>query len=298
MNYMTHLTLGRVSNLPTVWTNVLAASAVTGATLGLSSCLLLLVAMTLFYIAGMYYNDACDADYDSQHQQHRPIPSGHISRDRVEAYALGYATIGLLLVYSARMSAPDAQGSGSAGWLVSVAMLLGFIIIYNRHHKQNPLSPLLMAGARACVLLTTSYALTASLSPILFAAMLCTLSWIIGLTYFAKHEHSIDSPRTLLDYWPLALMSIPVFMGTALGVSSSASALVPAALLIPVIVTAHARVTKGTGAEKGQAIGLMIAGICLVDGVFLSMVWGLSGAVTCIVGFGLTLALQKWVAGT
>ncbi len=298
INYMTHLSLGRVSNLPTVWTNVLAAGAVAGATLDVSSWLPLLIAMSLFYIAGMYYNDACDTEHDKLHQPHRPIPSERISRDRVEACALLYVTFGVLLVYYARMSAPDAQGSGSVGWLLCVAALITSIVIYDRHHKQNPLSPVLMALCRATVLLTTSYTLTAALSPMVFAAMFSTLSWIIGLTYFAKHEQSLEGPATLVDRWPLVLMSVPVFTGLALGLSSSLSVLIPTVLLVPVIAIAHARITRGTGSQKGQAIAVMIAGVCLVDGIFISWVWGFNAALISLAGFALTLALQRWVAGT
>ena len=47
------LRLGRVSNLPTVWTNVLAGVVLSGAPLSLGITLVLMLALSLFYVAGM-----------------------------------------------------------------------------------------------------------------------------------------------------------------------------------------------------------------------------------------------------
>jgi lysophospholipase L1-like esterase len=57
---VTLLRLGRVSNLPTVWTNVVAATVLAGGALTSTTTLLAISAMTLFYVAGMYLNDAFD----------------------------------------------------------------------------------------------------------------------------------------------------------------------------------------------------------------------------------------------
>jgi len=294
---MTHLSLGRVSNLPTVWTNVLAAGAMAGAAMPSDGWLSVLIAMSLFYIAGMYYNDVCDAQYDKQHQPHRPIAAALITRERVEAYAIAYALLGFLLVYNARMAAPMASESASVGWLLSVCALVALIIAYNRHHKNNPLSPLIMAACRAAVLVTTGYTLTGTLPPMLLLMVLATLCWVIGLTYFAKHEQSDRVSTHLLNRWPLALMSVPVFIGVTLSLFNIA-VLFPLAVLVPVIVIAYKRITEGTAAQKGQSIGLMIAAISLVDSLFLASVWGMTGALAGIGLFALTLVLQRWVSGT
>ena len=77
------LRLGRVSNLPTVWSNVLAALALSG---GLSQAAgipalhvaLLAAAFSLFYVGGMYLNDAFDRHIDARERPQRPIPSGQV----------------------------------------------------------------------------------------------------------------------------------------------------------------------------------------------------------------------------
>ena len=71
-----HLSLARVSNSPTVVTNVLAGAALAGGQ-GAPAALLAL-AMVLFYTAGMYLNDLCDLARDRRERPERPLPSGLI----------------------------------------------------------------------------------------------------------------------------------------------------------------------------------------------------------------------------
>ncbi len=300
MNLRIHLSLGRVSNLPTVLTNVLVAGALAGVTFPSNGWLPLASAMCIFYIAGMYYNDVCDAEYDREHQTHRPIAAGLISRERVEAFAIGYTCVASLLVYVARMQAPLAQGSGSAGWLVSTLTLITCIVIYDRHHKHNRFSPVIMAACRLSVLLTSSYTLSGTLPPPVLGAMLAMFCWLIGLTYFAKHEQNMNletGSHRFKPHWALMLLCLPLIAGVGLGTTTPAVFL-PLGLLCWVVYTAHTLLTHGPSASKGRAIALLIAGICLIDGIFLAWVWGISGALAAIVAFGLTLFLQRWVAGT
>lgn len=65
--------LGRVSNLPTVWSNVLAGAALAGAA-GVSppALVALMIAISLFYVGGMWLNDAFDAEIDARERPERP----------------------------------------------------------------------------------------------------------------------------------------------------------------------------------------------------------------------------------
>ena len=79
MKWRTYLRLGRVSNLPTVWTNVLAGIVLAGGPLEPGTLAALVVALSLFYVGGMYLNDAFDRTIDARERPERPIPSGLIS---------------------------------------------------------------------------------------------------------------------------------------------------------------------------------------------------------------------------
>src|SRR5262249_31030499 len=75
----TYLALGRVSNLPTVWTNVVAGIALAGGSFTRQMAIRLGIAASLFYVGGMFLNDAFDRGIDARERPERPIPSGRIS---------------------------------------------------------------------------------------------------------------------------------------------------------------------------------------------------------------------------
>ena len=75
-----YLRLGRVSNLPTVWSNVVAGIALGGGHLGASAAVVALAA-SLFYVGGMFLNDAFDHRHDARNQPTRaPSPPRLIGR--------------------------------------------------------------------------------------------------------------------------------------------------------------------------------------------------------------------------
>ena len=76
------LVLGRVSNLPTVWSNCLAGWLLGGGG-EWNRFAELCGGATLLYVGGMYLNDAFDAEFDAEYRRERPIPSGVISRGSV-----------------------------------------------------------------------------------------------------------------------------------------------------------------------------------------------------------------------
>ena len=77
-----YLLLGRVSNLPTVWTNTLAGATLAGAAVTPGRLVLLAAAFSLLYTGGMYLNDAFDREVDARERPERPI-SDHLE---VETY--------------------------------------------------------------------------------------------------------------------------------------------------------------------------------------------------------------------
>ena len=91
MTFQTFLKLGRVSNLPTVWTNALARTVLAGNP-SVWPVVIVGIALTLFYTGGMWLNDAFDAQIDAEERKNRPIPMGEIAVGTV--FAVGYAMLG------------------------------------------------------------------------------------------------------------------------------------------------------------------------------------------------------------
>src|SRR4051794_12595089 len=80
-------TLGQLFRLPAVFTamsdiamGALVAWSLGSSTASLPAFLLLLVASSCVYLAGMVLNDVADAEVDRRERTGRPIPSGRISR--------------------------------------------------------------------------------------------------------------------------------------------------------------------------------------------------------------------------
>src|SRR6202030_3348539 len=107
---VTLLRLGRVSNLPTVWTNVLAGAVLSGGDWRNWRLGLMLVAMSSFYVGGMYLNDYFDRAIDGRERPERPIPSGHISAHAVAA--IGFCLVGAGAIATAAMGPAAAAVAG------------------------------------------------------------------------------------------------------------------------------------------------------------------------------------------
>src|ERR1041385_7988595 len=85
------LILGRVSNLPPVWSNTLAGWWLGGGG-HVDKFPFVFSGLTLLYLGGMFLNDAFDVEFDRVHRQERPIPSGAISVTTV--WRLGLTLLG------------------------------------------------------------------------------------------------------------------------------------------------------------------------------------------------------------
>lgn len=129
----TLLVLGRISNLPTVWSNCLAGWILGGGTEWYKFFVTVCGASSL-YVGGMYLNDYCDASFDAEFRRERPIPSGKIGHASVGWISLGW------LVAGAALLVPMSPIAGS--------VLVGTIVAYDYAHKNNPAAPFIMAGCR------------------------------------------------------------------------------------------------------------------------------------------------------
>lgn len=225
-----YLLLARVSNLPTVWTNVLAGVVVSFPYFSSSIPVMpVIVSVSLFYMGGMFLNDAFDAGFDAKARPDRPIPAGDVSRNEV------FIAGGLLM----------AIGEGVLLWTDHPlpAMLWGLvlaaaIVYYDYQHKGNPFGPAVMGLCRALVYFVAAAATVGI--PSVFVVLIAAVMWVyvVALTWVAKRPH------------------------------------------------------------LGYDVAWLLAGICLVDAVFLVVLGAPSLALIAAAGFPLTLALQRVVPGT
>jgi len=182
----TLLRLGRVSNLPTVWSNCVAGAALATAQPDWKLGIFAAVSMSVVYTGGMFLNDAFDHRLDTTLGAQRPIASGAIGAPAV--YVLGSLQLGLALLVVAL--APVWLGGGfDAPAFISAIGLCALVVLYNAWHKDNPASPVLMAGCRALVYVTVGLLLSrAAPLPMLWFGAAVLVLYVVGLTWLAKLE--------------------------------------------------------------------------------------------------------------
>ena len=185
MSVRTALKLGRVSNLPTVWTNVLAGMALNGVEPELPVVLEVGVAASLLYVAGMFLNDAFDHRWDAQHRAERPIPAGEVAVRTVFVAGFGMMAAALVVLL---------VGPGGARTFVAGLALAGLIVLYDVSHERNPVAPLVMSLCRVGVYVLAARAVAPGFAPPLYVGVGFLLLYLVLLTLIARGE--TKDPKT------------------------------------------------------------------------------------------------------
>src|SRR5215831_9183735 len=177
VSLVTVLRLGRVSNLPTVWTNVLAGAVLAGADWHDWLLGAVVLAMSLFYVGGMYLNDYFDRAIDARERPSRPIPAGDVAAPVVAAIGFALLSAGIVLL--------AAGGLAAAG----IGLLLAALIVaYDAFHKGNPVSPVMMGLCRTLVYFGAAAAAVGGVPTLVVWAGLALAAYVAGLTYAARQE--------------------------------------------------------------------------------------------------------------
>lgn len=277
----TVLRLGRVSNLPTVWTNALAGAVLAAGALGGGPLLLAALALTLFYVGGMWLNDAFDAEIDAAERSARPIPSGEIGRGTV--FAVG----GALLLLGVALAAALGAAAGVAGLALG-----GAILLYDWIHKRTALAPLVMGATRfLCYALAALAVGALSGAALLGAAGL--FAYVVGLTFAARQEAYDRLERA----WPLAALAAPLVVALAMSGGRALALLLCAALATTMGLALRLLLRRARG-DVPRAVVTLIAGISLYDAALIAGAGAAGWALLAAAAFGLTLLLQRVAPGT
>lgn len=282
MTLKVFLRLGRVSNLPTVWTNALAGAvlAASGAP-HLGIVLLAALALSLFYEGGMWLNDAYDAEVDARERANRPIPMGEISRNAVFVGGFGLLAIGLLVALSL----------GIGAFVVAILLVVS-VVLYDWLHKRTVLSPVIMGATRFLSYVMVGVAVVHLSWPLMMGA-LGLFAYIIGLTYAAKQE----AYDRIGSAWPLAALALPLLYSLWF-TGFQALALLIWVGFVAVVLFALFRLFRRQPGDVPVAVVSMIAGISLYDGVLIAGMGQSLLALVSVLAFGLTLYLQRIASGT
>ena len=280
MNKQTFLKLGRVSNLPTVWSNAIAGAVLAGVA-PLGEILIVGLVLSLFYTGGMWLNDAFDAEIDARERSNRPIPMGDVKVSTV--FAGGIAMLAVAVVLSFTMGA----AAGAVGIALAVA-----VVPYDWLHKRTVLSPVIMGTTRFFCYVLAAAAVAQITGPVLLGG-LGLLAYVIGLTYAAKQEAYDRLDRA----WPLAVLALPVLYGLSQTMDSVLGLLIWATLVIVALIALRLLFRRNRG-DVPKAVVTLIAGISLYDAVLIAGAGYPLLALVAAAAFALTLLLQRAVSGT
>ena len=188
---------------------------------------LVAAAASLFYVGGMFFNDAFDAAIDRAERPERPIPAGDVGRG--EAFALGGGLLagGLLLL----------PRHGTA-WMFGFA-LVAAILLYDFRHKGARYAPLVMGLCRGLVYGVAAAAAGGVNLAALAGAAVMTI-YVSGLTIVAK----LAGPRAR---WLVPVLIAAISLVDAIviaAVSSSYDFALLAAIAFPLTVALQ-RVVPG-----------------------------------------------------
>jgi 4-hydroxybenzoate polyprenyltransferase len=292
MKLRTLLDLARVSNLPTVWSNVLAGAVLGAASTTAMPIVVAGLAGSLLYSGGMFLNDAFDTEIDARERPERPIPSGRIGRTAVFVAGFGMlaAALALLLAFGEPMSA-----------FAGLAIAIG-VVVYDRFHKGVVWSPVVMGSCRAGLYVMGALAAGSHDPGLVLLPALGLLLYVVGLTHVARFENA----SSLGGIWPALFLFAPLGVVVSRAHSMREHLELVVALgavgAVHVVWTLRALVIARRGGKGAipRAVVALIAGISLVDAVFIALgrKAGYEGVLAAVAAFGLTLFLQRWVRGT
>ncbi len=305
------LHLARISNLPTAWTNVIAAWLLARGELLDVRLAWMLLAGSLIYTGGMILNDAADAKFDAEYRKERPIPSGKVSLRAAWAVSCGMLFIGGVI----------ALGYGANPQMVG--LLLGAVVFYDLYHKRWAGSVVVMGACRMLLYLVTASAAapfsTVSgkgaisffgaewryettllpVGPMMVLPFALALGcYIVGITLAARLEHKDEAlpvPASLMAFALLYTPAIVCAMRFSAAGGSPVQVLVLGVFALLVAFATHT-MRKG-GPAIGKAVGWLLAGIVVVDALAIANV-----SVPLALGFVVLTPLlrlwQRWVAAT
>ncbi|MGC4106273.1 MAG: UbiA family prenyltransferase [Thermomicrobiales bacterium] len=276
-----HLSLARISNTPTVVSNVLAGAALaTSLTFGWPIVALCL-ATALFYTAGMYLNDILDVEIDRQQRPDRPIPSGVVPMPVAWGATGAMFAIGLGLVATTNLRA-----------VIAAIALIGVIAVYDAWHKGNPVGPLFMGGTRVLVYVMAFFAFAGAWTTEATLWCAAMLLYVAGLTSIAKMEHGPAGFR----YWPVVALFLPPVL--AIVRDFSPGVIVLAGVMVGWAVYSLTFVYQQKPPAFGRAIASLIAGISLLDALLLATHGEWIAVGIALIAFVATNVLQRWIRGT
>lgn len=275
---------GRISNLPTVWTNVLVGAALAGWGGAPGPMLLAMLAPSLLYLGGMFLNDAFDADWDRANGKDRPVAGGRLSRRA--AFTLGWAC----LAAGIALAGLGGDQFASLAWALALSSC---IVLYDILHKRFAGSVVLMALCRALVFPLAVSMLGGGGAEPIWPASAAIAGATLLLTLAARRE---DDRGARTGAALARLVPAPYLIAVwAYAVPSIGWAVVVAALFLAWEAKAARDAVRG---RIRNAVLAWLAGLCLGDALILTLLERLDLAGLALLCWVVTVLAHHRISGT
>ena len=286
------LVLARVSNLPAVWSDILAAWLLAGGRWNWHPLAWLVAGGSLIYTGGMILNDAADVKFDREFRKERPLPSGRVSV--ATAWTFGIAS---LIAGFAMM----VWGAEACIWLTGALIMA--IVAYDFYHKPWVGSVFIMGSCRTLLFLSAASAVTGTLNwsgyhEVIVKAVALG-GYVVGLSLVARYEASPAKSNAPNISAALLMLGSPVCSGMAysfINQHSTAGLLMSVGLAL-FLWMAVRKMKSDPPKSIGPAVGILLSGIILTDALAVSsMSLAASIALACVMP--LALLWQRFIAAT
>ncbi len=304
------LATGRISNLPTVWCNVLVAfllvqlapaifgdfpSSIFSIPLLIVTC----IAASCLYVGGCFLGDAVDVEFDKVNKPTRPIPMGVLDRNSIFGYAGFLLSTGIVLPFA---YVKFSTGAFNIPTLVASLLLAAAIIIYSLWHKRSPWIGLPCIGACRFFLVLFGAFVALATGNGWLDHTLFIYAFLVGLytICFASVARSESSPKPIT--WRKSLMAtmllLPILaLPLNLNILSNASVGIPTITALALYLLWMLGAFRKINSNKGQFVSMSLAGFCILDATFAAQ-FGWPWLLLCLALFGISLLLQKWAPAT
>jgi hypothetical protein len=244
------LAMGRISLLPTVWSNCLAGWWLGGGG-SIGRLVLLWWGVTCLYLGGALLNDACDAPHDAIFRRMRPIPAGDIDQRTIWLASLTLLALGAL----------SLSWFGKATTILTLC-LVGMIVLFNASHKVFTGSPVLMAAGRWGLYVVSASAAVDGVTGLAAWSGLALAVYVLGVDALARSKR----PGGALPFWPTLFLSAPWLLAWLVNGDGYQSIAWALSLLFGLWVFLCLRYAFGTPTQNvAHAINGLTAGMVLAD---------------------------------
>lgn len=280
--------LGRVTGLPTVWTNMLAGLIVAGGSLFELRSLLLFFALTFIYLGGACLYDAFDATANSDKHPQRPIPAGRIGRPLVFTCGFVFFALAFVPLYPVGFFMDPVDYVGVNYWpLICGGILIAAVLLYDWRHQHNLWGPAVLGTCRSLVYLTAGLAFMVPPMPTLLVGAAMLFCYALGVGYLTRRDGEPASATP----WPFYLfLAAPLIYGLGL-VAQRPHILLFWIGFAAAIAIALWLMHRDEERDRPRAALILASGIALYDALLIAGTGALGFAALALLGFVAALVL-------